>query len=191
MLTMLGRKRLYALLGAAGALVLLLGGLGGVSVASAQEVTPETEDAPARGIWDWGRDLLGFGHGDQWTMFDTVAEELGLTPEELFTQLHAGNSLEEVAETQSVDLDTIQEALSAVRDEAMRDAIEQAVNDGEMSQGEADWRLEGLEKGYMSGRGLDHGFGGGMRGGPGRSAPGEIAPQPGQSDTSESTLPSS
>ncbi|MGD8245062.1 MAG: hypothetical protein PVG25_10625 [Anaerolineae bacterium] len=183
---MLGRKRLYALLGAAGALVLLLGGLGGVSIVSAQEeVTPETEDAPTGEFRGWGRDLFGFGRGDPWTMFDTAAEILGLTPEELFAELHAGNSLEAVGEAQDVDLDAIQEALSAVREEAMRDAIEQAVEDGEMTQDEADWRLEGLEQGYMSGRGFGRGFGRGMRvrGGPGPSAPDEIAPQPEQQES--------
>jgi hypothetical protein len=67
----------------------------------------------------------------------------------------------------------------------MRDAIAQAVEDGEMTQDEADWRLEGLEQGYMSGRGFGRGFGRGMRvrGGPGPSAPDEIAPQPEQQES--------
>jgi hypothetical protein len=184
---MLGRKRLYAVLGAAGALALLLGGLGGVSVVSAQEVTPESEDAPAGGIWGWGRGLFGFGRGGQWTMFDTAAEELGLTPEELFAELHAGKSLEEVAEAQGVDLETLQETLSAARGEAMRDRIAQAVEEGTMDQEQADWLLEGLEQGFIPGRDFGHGFGGGrMRGGFGR-----LAPQSDQSDTSAPTLPSS
>jgi hypothetical protein len=186
MLTMLGRKSLYAILGAAGALVLLLGGLGGVSVASAQEVTPESEDAPPRGIRDWGRDLFGLGPGDQWTMFDTAADSLGLTPEELFSELHAGHTLEEIAEVRGVELEDLQEAFSTARDEAMRDAIAQAVEDGEMTQDEADWRLEGLERGYMSGRGFGHGFRPGMREGSD-----QFAPRSDQSDTSAPTLPSS
>jgi hypothetical protein len=144
---------------------------------------------------DWGRDLFGCGRGGEWTMFDTAAEELGLTPQELFSELHAGKTLEEVAEDRGLEVADLQEALSAVRDEAMRDAIAQAVADGEITQDEADWRLEGLEQGYMSGRGFDHGFGHGpgrgMRGGPGPSAPGEVAPQSEQSDTSAPTLPSS
>jgi hypothetical protein len=186
MLTMLGRKNLYAILGAAGALVLLLGGLGGMSVASAQEVTPESEDAPTRGIRGWGRDLFGFGHGGGWTMFDTAADVLGLTPEELFSELNAGKSLEEVAEAQGVELEDLQEAFGTARDEAMRDAIAQAVEDGEITQEEADWRLEGLERGYMSGRGFGHGPGRGMRG-----SFGGFAPQSDQSDTSAPVLPSS
>jgi hypothetical protein len=182
---MLGRKRLYAVLGAAGALALLLGGLGGLSVVSAQEVTPESEGVPPRGIRDWGRDLFGFGPGDRWTMFDTAADVLELTPGELFSELHAGKTLEEIAEAQGVEMEDLQEAFSAARDEAMRDAIAQAVEDGEITQDEADWRLEGLEKGYMPrGRGFGHGRG--MRGGrggfaPGGFAPGRVAPQSEQS----------
>jgi hypothetical protein len=167
-----------------GALVLLLGAFGGASIAFADEPTPEAEDAPGCGIWGWGRGLLGFGRGGQWTMFDTAAEALGLTPQQLFTELHAGKSLAEVAEDRGVDMETVQEALSAARDEAMQDAIKQAVEDGTMSQEQADWLLEGLEKGYVPrGRGFGHGRG--MRGlgpfGRGGFAPGGIAPQSEQS----------
>jgi hypothetical protein len=162
---MSGRKRLYVVLGAAGALVLLLGGLGGVSIVSAQEVTPQSEDAPAGGIWGWGRGLFGFGPGDQWTMFDTAAEELGLTPEELFAELHAGKAMEEVAEARGVEMEDLQEALNAARGEAIRDGIAQAVEGGTMDQEQADWLLEGLEQGFMPGPGFGHGFGRGMRGG--------------------------
>ncbi|MGD8996672.1 MAG: hypothetical protein PVH80_01070 [Anaerolineae bacterium] len=189
---MLGRKRLYAVLGAAGALVLLLGGMGGVSIVSAQEVTPESEDAPGRGIWGWGRGLFGFGRGGGWTMFDTVAEAVGLTPEKLFSELHDGKSLEEIAEDRGVEMEAIQEALSAARDEAMRDAIAQAVEEGTMSQEQADWLLEGLEKGYMPrGRGFGHSFGRGGRGPGMRGDFGGFAPQSESSDMWAPTLPSS
>ncbi|MGD2144997.1 MAG: hypothetical protein PVF54_11010 [Anaerolineae bacterium] len=109
---MLGRKQLYVVLGAAGALVLLLGGLVSVSVVFAREITPESEDTPGWGFWGWGRGLFGFGRGDSWTMFDTAADVLG---------------------------------------EAMRDAITQAVEDGRISQEQADWLLEGLEQGFTPG----------------------------------------
>jgi hypothetical protein len=188
----LKRKRLYAVLATVGALALLLAGLGGVAVVSAQEGTPESEDVPRRGIWGWGRGLFGFGRGGDWTMFDTVADELGLTPEALFSEMHDGKSLEEIAEEQGVDLDAIQEALSAARDEAMRDAIGQAVEDGKMSQEQADWLLEGLEKGYMPrGRGFGHGFRPGGRGPGMRGDFGGPERQPESSDTWAPTLPSS
>ena len=91
----------------------------------------------------------------------------------------------EMAQAQGVEMETVQEALSAARDGAMRDAIAQAVEDGKMSQEQADWLIEGLDKGFTGhGRGFGNGFGRGhgMRGGrgmlaPGRSAPGGITPQ--------------
>jgi len=175
---MLKRGILYTILGTAGALVLLVGGLS-VSSVSAQEITPPDDDAPAGGIWGWGRGLFGFGRGGQWTMFDTAADVLGLTPLELFSELHGGETLEEVAEAQGVEMETVQEALSAAREEAQRDAIAQAVEDGTMTQEQADWLLEGMENGYMpQGRGFGHGVQGGRGERAPGGAPGEFGPGP-------------
>ncbi len=165
---MFERRNVYAALGVVGALALLLTGLGGISTVSAQDEVPEADDIRRCGVFGGMGGLLGFGHGDQWTMFDTVADELGLTPEALFSEMHAGNALEDVAEAQGVDLETLQEALADARDEAMRETIEQAVADGEMSQEEANWWDEGLDKGYIPGRGFSPSLrrgGRGMKGG--------------------------
>lgn len=178
---MLTRKTLHVLLGTAGALVLLFGSLG-ASVVFAQEPTPESDVAPPCGMRSWGRGAFGFG-GGEWTVFDTLAEALGLTPEELFGERRAGKTLEQLAEEQDVDLEALQEELDAARDEARRDAIAQAVEDGEMTQEQADWLLEGLDKGYLPHggfmghrRGVDRSFGRGMRGGFNGFAP-QRAPQ--------------
>jgi hypothetical protein len=104
--------------------------------------------------------MFGGARGGQWTMFDTAAEALGLTPEELFAELHAGKTLDEIAEAQGVEMEAVQDALKAARGEAMRQAIEQAVEDGKMSQEQADWMLEGLEQGFAPmGRGFGRGRG--------------------------------
>jgi hypothetical protein len=124
-------------------------------------------------MWGRGRGLFGLGNGGMWTMFDTAAEALGLTPDELFGELHGGKSLDEVAEARGVEMETLQEALSAAREAAMRDAIAQAVEDGNMSQEQADWLIEGLDNGFMP-RG--RGFGHGMRGDRGMFAPGGMVP---------------
>ncbi|MEA3374999.1 MAG: hypothetical protein U9R72_02180 [Chloroflexota bacterium] len=187
------RKKLYVVLATVGTLALLLAGLSGVAVVSAQE-TDESDDGP--GCWLWGRGLFGFGRGGDWTMFDTVADELGLTAEELFSEMHEGKSLKEIAEDQGVDLDAMQETLEAARNQAMRDAIEQAVDDGEMSQEQGDWLLEGLEKGYMPGRGFGGAFrrggrGPGMKGGFDRFAPGGLGLRSESSDTRTPALPRS
>jgi len=168
----MSKKRLLLLSG--GVLVaLLLVGLIGVAVVSAQDPTPEPtapSDRPGagppgrhaggRGRGGPGPGMFGWDGGGQWTMFDTAAETLGLTPQELFTELHSGKSLEEIAEKQGVEMEAVRDALNAAQVEARREAIEQAVEDGKMSQEQADWLLEGLEQGFFPGGRRGLGFGG-------------------------------
>jgi hypothetical protein len=160
-------KKKMLLLSGAALIVLVLAGLAGATFVSAQEPTP-TPTVPFgwRGAGrGWGgRGGFGWAGGGDWTMFDTAAEALGLTPVELFTELHAGKTLEEIAEAKGVDIETVYDAMDAVRAEAQKQAIEQAVEDGKISQEHADWMLEGLEKGFFpGGRGFGHGWGKGFR----------------------------
>ncbi len=93
-----------------------------------------------------------------WKVFDGAAEALGMTPEQLFTELHGGKSLAEVAEAQGVKLETVQQAVTDARDEVRQAAIQQAVESGRLTQAQADWLLQGLELGLgPAGRG-PHGF---------------------------------
>jgi hypothetical protein len=154
----MSKKKLMVL--SSGALVmLLLVGLAGGTLVFAQETDPTTVEPGANGH----RDMLGWG-GGSWAEFDVAAEALGLTPNELFIELHdEGKTLSEVAEEQGVEIEAVQDALNASRAEAQRQAIEQAVEDGNLSQEQADWLLEGMELGFMGGR---HGMGPGGFGGP-------------------------
>jgi hypothetical protein len=93
----------------------------------------------------FGRGGFGWAGGGQWTMFDTAAEALGLTPEELFAELHAGESLADIAEAKGVDVQTVYDAMSAARGEAMQQALQQAVEDGRITQEQADQMIERLE----------------------------------------------
>lgn len=156
-------KKLMILAGVA-LVVVLLGAAVAVPVL-AQEPTPSPE-APfgcnGRGFGFWG--------GGSWTMFDAAAQALGLTPEQLFAELRAGNSLSDIAEAQGVDLQAVQDAMNAARADAMKQSIEQAVADGNLTQDQADWLLKGLELGFLP-KGRGFGFGHGMRGGFGGFAP--------------------
>ena len=163
----MNKKRLIIL--TSGALIaLLLTALVGATVVSADEPTPEPGTPFGRRMFGRGGGRLGHGVfgsalGARWTMFDTAAEALGLSPVELFTELHGGKSLDEIAEKQGVDPEAIHDAADAVRSEAMREAIQQAVEDGNLTKEQADWMLEGLEKGFSPmgrGFGLGHGRGG-------------------------------
>jgi lambda repressor-like predicted transcriptional regulator len=157
----MSRKRLVVLSGGALVALLLVGVVGG-SLVFAQD----TEPAPGDGL-RWAR--FGWENGS-WELFDTAAEALGLTPNELFVKLHdEGKTLSEMAEEQGVDTDTLREAMSANRTEAMQERIQQAIEDGSISQEHGDWLLEGLDKGYtggMHGLGMGHGGFGGPNGPP-------------------------
>jgi hypothetical protein len=72
--------------------------------------------------------------------------------EALFTELHDGKTVAEVAEEQGVEMEAIQDATEANGVEARKQAIEQAVEDGRLSQEQAEWMIEGLEQGFSGGR---------------------------------------
>jgi hypothetical protein len=142
----------------------------GETPGQATPTTPTTPTTPRFGFFGHGFGLFGKGQGTAGgiAMFDEVAKALNMTPTQLFEQLHSGKSLEEIATAQGVDLTAVQEALKASRLESMKKAIADAVTNGQMTQEQADWLLQGIEKGYMpGGRGFDFGFGFGHRGGHG------------------------
>jgi hypothetical protein len=154
----MSKKRLVLL--SSGVLVaLLLVGVAGGSLVFAQGSDTDGSGMGWRGFGGWS-----------WTLFDTAAEFLGLTPNELFAELHdAGKTLTDVAEEQGVDTDALQEAMKESRTETMRERIQQAVEDGSISQEHGDWLLEGLDNGYthgMRGMGMGHGGFGGPNGPP-------------------------
>jgi hypothetical protein len=157
-------KRLIATVGALA--LIAVGGVLAAGTVAAQTTPPEATPQAAPGAPPVGKGLgrgLGMMGGGWTSQFDAVAKALNLTPAQLFEQLHSGKSLSDIAAAQGVDLAKVQEALNADRIQAMKDAIAQAVKDGKMTQAQADWLLQGLEKGYMPmGRG-GFGFEGGRR----------------------------
>ncbi len=88
---------------------------------------------------------------------EAAAKALNMTADELSTQLWGGATLSSLADKAGVDLQTVRDAVTAACEQATRDAIEQAVEDGSLTREHADWLLEGLDKGYWGGNG---GFGG-------------------------------
>jgi polyhydroxyalkanoate synthesis regulator phasin len=118
--------------------LLVVGALTVAMASSALAQGPDPLDKPFGGFGGHGFGPFG---GDRWTMFDAAAEALGLTPEGLFAELHAGKSMAEVAEAQGVDTETLGDALQAARVEA----IQQAVEDGNLTQEQADRMLDRLE----------------------------------------------
>lgn len=140
--------------------------------ALAQDVTP-TPTPKAYGWHGWGRGGFGCRGLCGQAGLEAAAGALGMTADELSTQLWGGRTLADLAEAKGVDLQAVRDAVDAACQQATRDAIEQAVQDGRLSREQADWLLEGLDRGYW-GSGFGRGFGRGWWGIP--KAPSAPAP---------------
>ena len=167
------------LVGVVGALALVTAlGVFAVGAVGAQTATPPGRGMPPTGMH--GPPPGGPGpdfFGGSTAAFDAQAKTLTLTPMQLFEQLHSGKTLTEISGAQGVDLTKVQEAVKAVQAQATKDRISQAVEDGSMTQDQAEWLLEGLDKGYMDGGPGFGPFGGGrMMGGMGPGPRGGGAP---------------
>jgi hypothetical protein len=104
-------------------------------------ITQEQADEVATTLSEAG---LGRGghHGPGRLGLETAAEALGMTEDELRTALEPeGTSLADVAEAEGVEVDTLVDALV----QAQEERIAQAVEDGRLTQEEADERLADLE----------------------------------------------
>jgi hypothetical protein len=91
------------------------------------------------------RGALPFGG---WKIYDAIAGALKLSPSQLFEQLHGGKTVKQVAETQGVQMQAVQDAMKNVRQAQARDAIQKALDNGKITKERADWMLQGLEKGW-------------------------------------------
>jgi hypothetical protein len=143
------KKKISIVLGGLLAIAMLFGAAS-VTTAYAQDGTPATPIAGQKGD--------GHGHGGRGmgeTELAAAAKVLGMTSDEISTALKAGKTLDDLATTAGVDIQKVQDAISAAHAEEMRASIAAAVADGSMSQEKADWLLEGLDKGFLDG----HGFG--------------------------------
>ncbi len=123
-----------------------------VGTAAAQEADPEPP-GPRSGV---AGDGLFSQH--MWEVFDAVADALGLSPQTLFSELHGGKTVEELAEARDVELDQIRETIQSMRQDQHRARIEQAVADGQLTRERADWMLEGMDQGFGP---MGHGRGAG------------------------------
>lgn len=157
-------KRLFLGIGLVGLVTVGVLALVVSSTALAQGQTPPTATPTApttKGLERGGGP--GFGRHIPYgpAGLEAIAKALGMTTDELSAQLWGGRTVAELAEKAGVKLENLQKAVEAANLAALRDSIEQAVTDGQMSREKADWLLEGLDKGYWDGRG----FGCGGRGG--------------------------
>jgi len=110
--------------------------------------------------------MRGPGHGGHIEL-SVAAETLGMSAEELLTELRSATSLAAVAEARGVERATLIDKLVAAAEEQLA----QAVADGRLTQAQADERKAGLRAEItehvdrVGGLGRGHGFGGGRGGG--------------------------
>ncbi len=155
-------KKLPKLIGGLVIGLMLVGALG-ATIAYAQDGTSPTP--PADGLR--GGPCPGHGHGFLGQAeLQAAADALGMTTDELSTELKSGKTLQDLANAAGVDLKVVQDAIKAAHATEMRQQITQAVTDGTMTQEKADWLLEGLDKGFLDGPGFGFGFGHRPAGGP-------------------------
>jgi len=148
------KNKMFLVIG--GLLVALLV-IGVIGATNAYAQSPSGMPLHGRGPGD-GRGPLG-GAG-----LEAAAEVLGMTTDELTTAFQSGKTLEQLAEEAGVDVQDVKDAIQAAHATEMRERIQQAVEDGTITQENADWLLEGLDKGFIGGPG---GFGFGGPHGPG------------------------
>jgi len=103
-----------------------------------------------------------FGLGD--AELEAAAKILGMTTDEVQSALQGGKTLQDLADEKGVGIADVQAAIQAVHVAEARERIAQAVEDGTMTQAQADWMLEGIDNGYMMGNGGPGGFGRGFDG---------------------------
>ncbi len=152
------KGRLIVLAGAAMVVGLALLALTGTAMAREVAPTPSAPQILARGGWGWGKG--GCGQAG----LEAAAKALGMTADALSTQLWGGRTLADLAKEKGVDLQAVRDAVDAACKQATRDAIEQAVKDGRLSREQADWLLQGLDRGYWGPRGFGFGWRGYGRG---------------------------
>jgi hypothetical protein len=97
------------------------------------------------------------GRGLDGAALEAVAEVLDMSADDLSAALESGQTLQDLADEAGVDMQEIHDALSAVRAESMRERIAQALEDDTITQENADWLLEGLDKGFLNGPGFRFG----------------------------------
>lgn len=109
----------------------------------------------------------GRGRGLGQVELEAAAKVLGMTTDELSTALQNGKTLEQLAQDANVDVQDVKDAIQAAHATEIRSRIQQALDDGTITQENADWLLEGLDKGFIGVPGA-FGFGGPHgQGGPG------------------------
>ncbi len=118
---------------------------------------------------DYGHGMMG-GHGlmgcdgEEGPMHDAMvaalAQALDLTPEELEARHDAGETMWQIAESEGLNADEIQDLMLSAHDSALEDAVA----DGQLTEEQASWMDTHMDQ-MWGGENVDGGFGGHCEGG--------------------------
>ncbi len=138
-------KKIWIIAGVVGITVLALGAAG---LAYAQSETPDPVPGPGYGYGmmggrgGYGGMRGGWTTGEEGphheTMIEAFAEAFGLSPDEIETRLASGETMWQIVEAEGVSLEDFGEFMSSVRS----NVIEQALEDGTLTQEQADFMAQ-------------------------------------------------
>jgi hypothetical protein len=135
---------------------LAVGGIVWARTAYAQSQTPATPGYPYGMMGSGGYGMMGgyglmggYGYGPMYTyMVDGIAEALNLTPADLEKRLEAGETPWQIAQSQGLSYEQIQQAMLEAHDKA----LDAAVKAGSLTQEQADWMDQHMEQMWGSGQ---------------------------------------
>jgi len=162
-----------------GLLIAILAALAVAGFALAQKPTPNAPYGPGMMGGRGGGMMGGWNSEDGYgpmheVMQDAIAEALGITPEELEARYSAGDTAWTIAQEKGLTQDEFTQLMSDARSKALAKLVE----DGVLTQEQADWMQDHM--GTMMKNGVGYGTGGCMGGGygGGRRGPGRWNTQP-------------
>ncbi len=94
----------------------------------------------------------------QETMFQSKAELFGISADELKNYWAEGKNFEEIAGAEGITQGQLQERMTEARKKQMRNQIQTMVDNGVISQEQADQRLQFTEERMANGGKMDRGF---------------------------------
>jgi len=126
---------------------------GKITQAQADRIKSRIDAGKGFGFGHFGKHPdRGFGRELREAEIDAVAKALGMSPDELRSQLRSGKSLKDLEQAKGVSEDAIR---TAVRD-AAKQVLDKAVKDGKITQDQENRILEHLDSGRLP---FDHKFG--------------------------------
>ena len=94
---------------------------------------------------------VAYADGDTPNRMEILAEQLGMTEDEIREGFQSGKTIEDLANEAGVDPEELKESLREAWEKNYKEHIQEAIKNGDLTKEHADWLTEGLEKGFLGG----------------------------------------